>query len=114
MDDKDHGQLIVNFAELGDLSEEIKKDNKINIVVMHHGVEWLQAEDGRRFQHWLADNNIRMVFCGYNHAPGMDILTEAIEPNSVPRDGIPQFTCGCTLSDSYSKTGFFGWGIYKN
>lgn len=106
MDDKDHGQLIVNFAELEDLSEEIKKDNKINIVVMHHGVEWLQAEDGRRFQHWLADNNVRMVFCGHNHAPGMDILTEAIEFNGVPRDGIPQFTCGCTLSDSYSKPVF--------
>lgn len=106
MDDKDYGHLVVNFDKLADLSEEIKKDNKINIVVMHHGVEWLQPEDGRRFQHWLSDNNVKMVFCGHNHAPGMNILTEAIEPQGIPRDGIPQFTCGCTLSDSYSKPVF--------
>ena len=106
MDDRDHGQLVVNFNELADLSEKIKKDDKINIVVMHHGVEWLQPEDGRRFQHWLSDNNVKMVFCGHNHAPGMDILTEAIEPQGIPRDGIQQFTCGCTLSDSYSKPVF--------
>ncbi len=105
-DDKDYGHLGVNFSELVALKNKIT-GNKNNIVIMHHGVEWLQPEDGRRFQHWLADNNIKMVFCGHNHAPGMNILTEAISgDNGVPRDGIPQFTCGCALSDSYSKPVF--------
>lgn len=105
-DDRDYGHLVVNFSNLFDLKDKIEKDNKKNIVIMHHGVEWLQPEDGRRFQHWLADNNVKMVFCGHNHAPGMNILTEAIGDNGVPRDGIPQFTCGCALSDSYSKPVF--------
>lgn len=105
-DDKDYGHLVVNFPDLFDLKDKIVKDRKKNIVIMHHGVEWLQPEDGRRFQHWLADNNVKMVFCGHNHAPGMSILTEAIGDNDVPRDGIPQFTCGCALSDSYSNPVF--------
>lgn len=104
MDDKDYGNLAVNFTDLAELSEKIRKDtDKTNIVIMHHGVEWLKVEDGRRFQHWLADNNVKVVFCGHNHAPGMNILTEAIKPNGIPQDGIPQFTCGCTLSDIYSS-----------
>ena len=104
MDDRDYGNLAVNFTNLAELAKEMKKDpDKMNIVIMHHGVEWLKPEDGRRFQHWLADNNVKVVFCGHNHAPGMGILTEAIKPNGIPQDGIPQFTCGCTLSDSYSS-----------
>ena len=83
-DDKDYGNLIVGFSELADLSDQIPKDEKINIVMMHHGVEWLQADDGRRFQHWLVQNNVKMVFCGHNHAPGMNILTEAISENRLP------------------------------
>lgn len=112
MDDRDYGHLAINFTELADLSDEIKKDNKTNIVIMHHGVEWLQPEESRRFQHWLADNHVQMVFCGHNHAPGMNILTEAIDTYGLPRDGIPQFTCGCALSDSYSKPVFLV-GEYK-
>lgn len=105
-DDKDYGNLIVGFSELADLSDQIPKDEKINIVMMHHGVEWLQADDGRRFQHWLVQNNVKMVFCGHNHAPGMNILTEAISENRLPMEGIPQFTCGCALADSYSNPVF--------
>ena len=104
MDDRDYGNLVVTFTGLAELSRKIKRDeSKTNIVIVHHGVEWLNAEDGRRFQHWLADNNVKAVFCGHNHAPGLSILTEAIKTNGIPQDGIPQFTCGCTLSDSYSK-----------
>lgn len=107
MDDRDYGNLVVNFTGLAELSREIQKDkSKTNIVIMHHGVEWLSAEDGRLFQHWLADNNVKAVFCGHNHAPGLSILTEAIKLNGIPQDGISQFTCGCTLSDSYSRPVF--------
>ena len=104
MDDKDYGNLAVNFTNLAELAKEMKKDqDKTNIVIMHHGVEWLKPEEGRRFQHWLADNNVKVVFCGHNHASGMSILTEAIKPEGIAQDGIPQFTCGCTLFDSYSS-----------
>ena len=51
LDDNDIGQLSVFFPELAKL--EIEKDDKINIVIMHHGVEFLRPEDGRKFQHWL-------------------------------------------------------------
>lgn len=74
---------------------------------MHHGVEWMQPYEGRRFQHWLADNKVRLVICGHNHAPGMNVLTEAIEPNGIPISGIQQFTCGCAIHDNYSKPVFF-------
>lgn len=82
LDDNDIGQLSVFFPELAKL--EIEKDDKINIVIMHHGVEFLRPEDGRKFQHWLADNHVNMVFCGHNHAVGMQILTEAIAEEDGP------------------------------
>lgn len=105
LDDNDTGQLSVFFPELAKL--EIEKDDKINIVIMHHGVEFLKPEDGRKFQHWLADNHIDMVFCGHNHAVGMQILTEAIVEENGPQNGIPQFTCGAALSDSYARPSFY-------
>lgn len=105
-DDDDYGNIAVDFNELAELGNKIQKDDKINIVMMHHGVEWFKPESGRRFQHWMAEHNIKMVFCGHNHAPGLSILTEGIADNCHPRDGIPQFTCGCALSDSYSKPVF--------
>lgn len=106
-DDRDYGHLVVNFPQLAELVDrKIEEDDKINILIMHHGVEWLQPEDGRRFQHWLADKRIKMVFCGHNHAPGMNVLSEAVRENGIPRDGVPQFTCGCALYDSYSKPVF--------
>lgn len=107
MDENDYGHINVNFKELNNLSKKIKKDDKFNIVVMHHGVEWMQPYEGRRFQHWLADNKVRLVICGHNHAPGMNVLTEAIEPNGIPISGIQQFTCGCAIHDNYSKPVFF-------
>lgn len=103
-DDKDYGNLSLEFTERTSLN--LKNDGHKRIIVMHHGVEWLRPESGRRFQHWLADNHIDMVFCGHNHAPGMNILTEAIDSEGISRDGIPQFTCGCALSDNYSNPVF--------
>lgn len=105
LDDYDIGQLSVFFPELAKL--RIKNDGKINIVIMHHGVEFLRPEDGRKFQHWLADNHINMVFCGHNHAVGMQVLTEAINDREGPQSGIPQFTCGAALSDSYARPSFY-------
>lgn len=106
IDDKDSGQLAVGFSELSDLCDDIPKDGKINIVIMHHGVEWLKPEDARRFQHWLADNHVCMVFCGHNHAVGVNILTEATKNGDVSEHGVLQFTCGAAFSDSYSKPTF--------
>lgn len=106
LDNDDYGKLTVNFPELWNLGGKMKNCNKINIVVMHHGVEWLEPRAARRFQHWLADNNVKMVFCGHNHAPGMNILTEAIPKNGIAIDGVPQYTCGCVLSDNYSSATF--------
>lgn len=57
------------------------------------------AHDAKEFQHWLAEHNVKMVFCGHNHAVGMDILTEAIASTTDPERGVKQFTCGAALFD---------------
>lgn len=44
MDDRDFGNLAVNFIDLAELSKKIRKDpDRTNIVIMHHGVEWLKS-----------------------------------------------------------------------
>lgn len=106
-DEKDIGNLGVCFQELYDLGERINNDDKINIVIMHHSVNWLMPHDSNEFQHWLAQHNVKIVFCGHNHAVGLDILTEGIEQLKSPEKGVKQFTCGAALYDQGVKPCFY-------
>ena len=57
---------IVGFSELADLSDQIPKDEKINIVMMHHGVEWLQADDGRRNMVCTGSGQYERIACKWS------------------------------------------------
>lgn len=94
-DDSDSGQLRVCVPELYIIAKSIKNDGKLNIAMMHHGVEMLQPDDARQFQHWLENNNIDIVFSGHTHRAALSHLDE------VRRD-IIQFTTGALLIDDYA------------
>jgi Molybdenum cofactor biosynthesis enzyme len=107
LDDNDIGKLGVSFQELHELGKQIKSDEKYNIVIMHHGINWLMPKDAKNFQHWLAEKKVDIVFCGHSHNVGLDILTEAIPKNSNPLRGIKQFTCGAGLYDQQITPSFY-------
>lgn len=107
LDDNDIGRLAVCFPQLEELESKIQNDGKLNIVYMHHGIEWLEQEDSRNFQHWCAENNIDIIFCGHNHLVGVNVLTEAIKEEENLKDGVLEFTCGAMISDSNVVPTFF-------
>lgn len=67
---------------------------------MHHGIEWLHPDDARKFEHWVEDNDIDVIFCGHTHRA--DIYTL----NDVNKH-ILQFTSGTLMLDNYAFPSFY-------
>lgn len=104
-DDNDANNLFVCTPQLMNLSLQIPDDHKLNIVMMHHGVAFLNQDDARRFENWLADYNVDVVYCGHNHRTGMAVLADAIcleKGSSIHR--IREFTCGACHVNEMQKT----------
>lgn len=99
-DDEDYGKLCVRVPELDRMKGSIKNDGRLNIVMMHHGIEWLNPNDARSFEHWLDDNHVDIVFCGHTHRAEVGHL------NDVRRD-ILQFTSGAIFIDQYAIPSFY-------
>lgn len=98
-DDLDEGELRVCCNELEKLEKDIKNDEFINILIMHHGIEYFDEEDILPFQHWLEDNSIDIVLCGHSHRGNIRTLDET-------RLEIKQFVCGATMLDNYTIPSF--------
>lgn len=100
-DDNDRQNLRVCSSYLFDLSEKCKNDDYLNIVIMHHGVQWLTPRDKQKLKHWFADNFIDIVFCGHEHAAG-EISLE------VGSKYLKQFTCGsCVFNNNETVPSFY-------
>lgn len=98
-DDLDEGELRVCCSELEKLEKDIKNDNFVNILIMHHGIEYFDEEDIIPFQHWLEDNHIDIVLCGHSHRGSVRTLDET-------RTELKQFVCGATMLDNYTIPSF--------
>lgn len=99
-DKYDYQKLRVCNEKLYKIGKKINNDNKLNILFMHHGLEWLALDDGRKFQHWIEDNNIDIVHCGHTHRAAVDSY------NDIFRD-IKQFTAGAIVIDKYAIPSFY-------
>lgn len=93
----EEGKLLCVFPKL-----KLKKNNdeKLNIVIMHHGFDCFRNAWAKRFQNWCEDNKIDIVLCGHSHLAGIRTL-DAISTN------IKQFTCGAALVDEYAIPSFY-------
>ena len=99
-DDDDYQKLHVCTSELEKLRKNIKDDKKLNILIMHHGIDYLDPKDARSFEHWVEDNSIDVLFVGHTHQPKVTLL------NDVNRE-IMQFTSGALIVDGYAVPSFF-------
>lgn len=100
IDNKDNGKLRICNKKLNEISCEIKKDERLNILIMHHGAEFLREDESRKFIHWMDDNNIDIAFSGHTH------LSAAITYDDTYRN-IMQFTSGAIAQDGYALPSFY-------
>lgn len=98
--DYDEKHLSVYSQALRKKENEIENDDKINIAFMHHGVEYLREKEQRKFQQFIEDSYIDIVFSGHSHDIG-------IKTYDHTERGIRQFTCGGPLEDKYNKPSFY-------
>ena len=100
-DDNDYHNLRVCAPVLEKIRETLEKsDDKLNLVIMHHGIDWLHPKDAKSFEHWVEDNHIDAVFVGHTHQPSVVAL------NDVNRD-VYQFTSGALMLDGHAIPSFF-------
>ncbi len=99
-DKDDFEQLHICSEKLLELSSKISSDNKLNILIMHHGIECLKKEEARKLEQWIEDNNIDIVHCGHTHRAAITTYDDCL------RD-IKQFTAGAIIVDNYAVPSFY-------
>lgn len=85
--DADSGSLRIMVPRLSDLADGIRDDSAINIAIMHHGEDFLEESERNRFQHWIDDAHIDIVFCGHIHHAAVKTYDETAF-------GMKQFAAG--------------------
>lgn len=58
--------LSIVWTELEKLVQQIKNDEYINILTMHHSLDCFEPNSRERFRKWIEDNYIDLVFCGHS------------------------------------------------
>ena len=99
-DKADHQKLRIFNDKVYEIEQKIKNDKRINILIMHHGIECLELADARKFEHWVEDKNIDIVFCGHTHRAAVNSYDD------LDRD-VKQFTAGAIVVDNYAIPSFY-------
>jgi len=79
--------LSIVWSELEKLAWQIKNDEYINILIMHHGLDCFEPNSRRRFRKWIEDNYIDLVFCGHR-------VVNEVNTNIDAQSHIQQFYSG--------------------
>lgn len=99
-DKEDCQKLKIINEEIYKIGKKVKNDKKLNILIMHHGIECLDLADAKKFEHWIEDSNIDLVFCGHTHRAAVNSYDDLI------RD-VKQFTAGAIVVDNYAIPSFY-------
>lgn len=99
-DKEDHQKLKIFNEKLFEIGKKIKNDKKINILIMHHGIECLELSEARKFEHWIEEKNVDLVCCGHTHRAAVNTYDDL-------RRDIKQFTAGAIVIDDYSVPSFY-------
>lgn len=79
--------LSIIWAELKKITYQIKNDDYINILIMHHGLECFEPECRELLEKWIRNNHIDLVFCGHRISKNVNI-------KSKDQNHVPQFYSG--------------------
>lgn len=99
-DNEDNQKLQIFNEKIFAIGKKVKCDKKVNILIMHHGIECLELSEARKFQHWVEENNIDIVCCGHTHRAAVNSYDD------IRRD-IKQFTAGAIVVDDNAIPSFY-------
>ena len=99
-DNEDCHRIRIFNEKINDIEKEIKKDERINILIMHHGIECFELTEAKKFEHWVEDNGIDIVCCGHTHRAAVNSYDDL-------EQDIKQFTAGAVIADNYAIPGFY-------
>lgn len=102
--------LSIVWTELEKLVQQIKNDEYINILTMHHSLDCFEPNSRERFRKWIEDNYIDLVFCGHSvvNEVNINISTKRhiqqfysgvvpLEDNLTPNFWICQYEAGSSV-----------------
>jgi len=102
--------LSIVWNELEKLVQQIKNDEYINILTMHHSLDCFETNSRERFRKWIEDNYIDLVFCGHSvvNEVNVNISTKShiqqfysgmvpLEDNLTPNFWICQYEAGSSV-----------------
>lgn len=102
--------LSIVWNELEKLVQQIKNDEYINILTMHHSLDCFEPNSRERFRKWIEDNYIDLVFCGHSvvNEVNVNISTKShiqqfysgmvpLEDNLTPNFWICQYEAGSSV-----------------
>jgi DNA repair exonuclease SbcCD nuclease subunit len=99
-----NNSLYYDFDLENKLKDKIKDaGNKLNILLMHFGIEYLYHWAKNKFLRTLGEQKIDVVFCGHNHHLGLSLYPVSRNPENIIR----QFTCGSIKSGEYNSVNIF-------
>lgn len=98
--DHDAKKLLIRHKSLDEAFSQVKDDKRINIVLMHHGSEYLTDFGDKTFQQMLQKHHVDLVCCGHSHR------SSELKYGHTVRH-IYQFTCGAIKEDDFSQPSFY-------
>lgn len=75
------------------------KDDSLNIVIAHHGVECFTTREQENLKNFLDDLNVDLYLCGHVHTNTLNNLSQT-------KYMIPQVSCGGLFVDGYNEASF--------
>lgn len=91
--------LYICDHNLYELKNKKTKNNKLNIVLAHHGVECFEEHERQKYLNFLRDLKVDLYLCGHVHKTKYKSLDEAGE--------MKQCSCGGLFVDSYNSPSFY-------
>ena len=98
--DGDSGKLKVCNSKLSEYDKEMQDDEYFNVVIMHHGIDYFEPSDEKKFEYWAEEHGVDVIFNGHSHRAAVKTL------DYIERD-IKQFTAGGIILDNFAIPSFY-------
>lgn len=91
--------LVIGQNKLIKLLEDVENEEKLNIVIAHHGFDHFEDKQKEKLINLLSNYKIDLYLCGHVHKPQYGNIIDKVNE-------FPIFVSGSIIEDKYSKPSF--------